>query len=621
MPNQMIALQSRGAKMPDPTAQTAKFVNMMNMAKQQEAAERQASLAQQQMANANADEARRADLHGPALKKAQLEYVGLVADKFREDVAKLKDGDVAGAEAARAEAVASVPGWGNMIAPVSQWTPEYKAQLMLKAKEIVDKIYPDASASLEISEDGIPMSTVIGGFPSAAQQRPVYDAQDSPPATQTTSAPRATPTAGAGTSADMRATQGSNTTPQDLMNQGMNPRNIPSGMPTSPASFTGGMGGAEAGQITPEVMSRIADSAFQTGVMAQVDFDQLLATQPPENRQAFTDAFRRANITIQADAPSLADSGMGQQQYDGQTPQSIYAKLPARQMPISNADLGGQPMTRQTLAQTQPRTITRIQQKTPNVSPAPAETPEQAGRRAFLTRETPEEVYAKEKARAKAAKEALIEAGPKPLTSAQEQKLRATITKDYKTVNDSLAQMLNPVTGVVAAVNGVRKLSKSQQEWLVGKTNYLPSLTDAGQTADTRLSNLTGKVTQMGKVLASLGGAIGPMAVQEWNIVRGFIAELDAAKMSPKDLEDQLDIIEAAALGAAERISDAYNNQYVEEFARYPGRFELKGPPKTPVKKNPAESQIPRIKTDAQWNALKPGTLYIAPNGETKRKR
>jgi hypothetical protein len=33
MPNQMIALQSRGAKMPDPTAQTAKFVNMMNMGK------------------------------------------------------------------------------------------------------------------------------------------------------------------------------------------------------------------------------------------------------------------------------------------------------------------------------------------------------------------------------------------------------------------------------------------------------------------------------------------------------------------------------------------------------------------------------------------------------------
>jgi hypothetical protein len=460
MPNQMIALQSRGAKMPDPTAQTAKFVNMMNMAKQQEAAERQASLAQQQMANANADEARRADLHGPALKKAQLEYVGLVADKFREDVAKLKDGDVAGAEAARAEAVASVPGWGNMIAPVSQWTPEYKAQLMLKAKEIVDKIYPDASASLEISEDGIPMSTVIGGFPSAAQQRPVYDAQDSPPATQTTSAPRATPTAGAGTSADMRATQGSNTTPQDLMNQGMNPRNIPSGMPTSPASFTGGMGGAEAGQITPEVMSRIADSAFQTGVMAQVDFDQLLATQPPENRQAFTDAFRRANITIQADAPSLADSGMGQQQYDGQTPQSIYAKLPARQMPISNADLGGQPMTRQTLAQTQPRTITRIQQKTPNVSPAPAETPEQAGRRALLGRATPAEEAAKETARLQAA-EAFEEANKTTRLAREREKVfaakRAEKDADFlETYNDTVSKSRNTLNALDQMIGDAR---------------------------------------------------------------------------------------------------------------------------------------------------------------------
>jgi hypothetical protein len=631
MPNQMIALQSRGAKMPDPTAQTAKFVNMMNMAKQQEAAERQASLAQQQMANANADEARRADLHGPALKKAQLEYVGLVADQFSRDVGKLKEGDVAGAEALRANVVKEIPAWNDYIRPASEWTTEYRTQLMLKGKEIADKTIPDVVASKEYAAPGgfdaqgnpIPEDTIIdtriGGFTGAARSTPVRDvgaATPAPRATPTTPAPQAM-----GTGADMRATQGSNTTPQDLIGQGMNPNNIPSGMPTSrPISFNqSDMGGAGAGQMTPEVMSRIADSAFQTGVIAQVDFDQLLATQPPENRQAFTDAFRRANITLQADAPSLADSGMGQQQMAAnpvQTPQAGFADFRGPAPQSRTADLGNQPMMRNTEAQYIP-----VQRRDPNVSTAPAETPEQAGRRARLARETPEEVYAKEKARAKAAKEALIEAGPKPLTSAQEQKLRATITKDYKTVNDSLAQMLNPVTGVVAAVNGVRKLSKSQKEWLVGKTNYLPTLTDAGQTADTRLSNLTGKVTQMGKVLASLGGAIGPMAVQEWNIVRGFIAELDTAKMSPKDLEDQLDIIEAAALGAAERISDAYNNQYVEEFARYPGRFELKGPPKTPVKKNPAESQIPRIKTDAQWNALKPGTLYIAPNGETKRKR
>jgi len=58
MPNQMIALQARNPQLPDPAAQTAKFVNMMNMAKQQEAAQRQAALAQQTMDINQAQEAR-----------------------------------------------------------------------------------------------------------------------------------------------------------------------------------------------------------------------------------------------------------------------------------------------------------------------------------------------------------------------------------------------------------------------------------------------------------------------------------------------------------------------------------------------------------------------------------
>ena len=383
MPNQMIALQSRGAKMLDPTAQTAKFVNMMNMTKQQEAAERQASLAQQQMANANADEARRAELHGPALKKAQLEYVGLVADQFSRDVGKLKEGDIAGAEALRANVVKDIPAWNDYIRPASEWTTEYRTQLMLKGKEIADKTIPDVVASKEYAAPGgfdaqgnpIPEGTIIdtriGGFTGAARSTPVRDvgaATPAPRATPTTPAPQAM-----GTGADMRATQGSNTTPQDLIGQGMNPNNIPSGMPTSrPISFNqSDMGGAGAGQMTPEVMSRIADSAFQTGVMAQVDFDQLLATQPPENRQAFTDAFRRANITLQADAPSLADSGMGQQQMAAnpvQTPQAGFAVMrgPTPQSRTANLD-GDMSMMRNTEAQYIP-----VQRRDPSQPIAPA---------------------------------------------------------------------------------------------------------------------------------------------------------------------------------------------------------------------------------------------------------
>jgi hypothetical protein len=374
MSNQMIALQSRGAKMPDPTAQTAKFVNMMNMAKQQEAAQRQASLAQQSMDINLAEEGRRKELHGPALKKAQLEFVGLVADKFREDVAKVRDGDTAGAEAARAEAVANVPGWANMIPPVSQWTPEVKAQLMSKASEIVAQTNPPAKSSIEYAAAGgkddqgrpVPVGTaiqVITGRNPSTRVIPVAGASAGTP-TAAQPSPNPVPVGEFGETRVAPDGGQLDEFQQDhlrRMKEGL-------GMTNTPASFTG-MGGAGAAQITPEVMSRIADSAFQTGVIAQVDFDQLLATQPPENRQAFTDAFRRANITLQADAPSLADSGMGQQQMAAnpvQTPQARFADLRGPAPQSQTAGLRGAPPMEQTMAQYQP-----LQRRDPNMAPYP----------------------------------------------------------------------------------------------------------------------------------------------------------------------------------------------------------------------------------------------------------
>jgi hypothetical protein len=385
MPNQMIALQSRGAKMLDPTAQTAKFVNMMNMTKQQEAAERQASLAQQSMDINLAEEGRAKELHGPALKKAQLEYVGLVADQFSRDVAKLKDGDIAGAEALRANIVKDIPAWNDYIRPASEWTTEYRTQLMLKGKEIADKTIPDVVASKEYAGPGakdaqgnpIPENTVIdtriGGFSYAAGSTPLRAGGAATPA------PRATPTA------PQPAPAGPVPTGKFGETRVVDPESIPltpyqqehiremqNGMGMSqPASFSPS---ANAAQMTPEVMSRIADSAFQTGVMAQVDFDQLLATQPPENRQAFTDAFRRAKITIQADAPSLADSGMGQQPMAAnpvQRPQAGFADFRGPTPQSRTANLGGDmPMMRNTEAQYIP-----VQRRDVNVAPIPSPVP------------------------------------------------------------------------------------------------------------------------------------------------------------------------------------------------------------------------------------------------------
>jgi hypothetical protein len=373
------------------------------------------------------------------------------------------------------------------------------------------------------------------------------------------------------------------------------------------------MGGADAVQMTPDVMSRIVDSAFQTGVMAQVDFDQLLASQPPQNKQALMNAFRQAKITLQADAPSLAASAMDQQPMAAnpvQTPQAEFAVY------------RGQPQE-QTPAQYQ--VGQQVKGRNPNLSPYPgsAQVPiERVRQEAAAGRETANEVYAKELARARAARDAAKEAGPKPLTPVQEAKLRDNIAKDYKSARSTISMMLDPVSGVVASVNKVRSLSPSQKEAITGYSGYLPSITPGARSADTAIKNLRGKVTEMGKSAAALTGAIGQMAVQEWRIVSDMIASLDIEGMEPADLDNQLDIIEAQARRAAEVTRDAYENQYVEEFARYPGRFQLPSATgKTPVVSRPkAESQLPRIRGNADYNKLKPGTEFIDPNGVRRRK-
>ena len=168
--------------------------------------------------------------------------------------------------------------------------------------------------------------------------------------------------------------------------------------------------------------------------------------------------------------------------------------------------------------------------------------------------------------------------GPKPLTAAQEAKLRTNIAKDYKTAESTIDAMTNPVSGVLAAVKAVRDLTPDQKEAMTGISGYLPSVTGASKTAGTKFKNLIGKVTALGKAQAALSGAIGPMAVQEWKIVRDLIADLEVTGMGAKDLDNQLDIIESAAQGAADRVRDTYLNQYAEEFERYPNRFQLKEP-------------------------------------------
>jgi hypothetical protein len=364
MANQMIALQARSPQLPDPSRRTAQFVNMMNMARQQEAAERQAALAQQAMGIEAAKEARAAALHGPALTKAQQDNILQALEIFREGVADVAENDLAAKEAVRADLVARVPGWDKVLPPATSWDRNTRYGLMMKAEKEIDKTIATPVASLELSQDGMPRSVTVGGLRPG--QEGVYDVPETPAAPRTPTAPQPSamgrePSAVSG--AEMTfgpdETRPLNATQQEDL------RRIQSetGMTDTPASFTG-MGAV---QMTPEVMSRIVDSAFQTGVMAQVDFDQLLATQPPQNKQALVDSFRRANITLQADAPSLADSAMGANPV--QTPESQFAVYRGQPMQSQTAGLRGAPPMEQTLAQT--RTSTPLQMRNPNQPIAP----------------------------------------------------------------------------------------------------------------------------------------------------------------------------------------------------------------------------------------------------------
>jgi hypothetical protein len=108
----------------------------------------------------------------------------------------------------------------------------------------------------------------------------------------------------------------------------------------------------------------------------------------------------------------------------------------------------------------------------------------------------------------------------------------------------------------------------------------LPSFPE-GQAAqaETRLANLKGKVTALGKAAAAASGAIGSIANQEWKILADQIAAIEPVKGTGPLLE-QIGLVEAQALGAMERIQDAYNRQFGEDFERFP-QFRDLPPPKS----------------------------------------
>ena len=575
MANQMIALGVRGPQLPDPGRATAQYAQMANMMAQQRASERQAARTQQEMefaAQTQSAEMRAKDQTYRVAEMTQLRNRGVVV---------LRSGSEPAYQAWLGQVEKVDP---EFAAIVRQAAPTFNADtmkyLISEADDYISKNTSQRTAKEVFDEEGNLVVLDIGG--------------DTP----------------------SRIEPGLITNIPDPVGAARGSASAPSMAPTENAA-------PPMSQATPETLNEVVDIALQTGVMSKTNFDKLLSIAQPESRAKIAAWVQSNNIEV-VDEAAGGNAGMRMEPmaYDGQTPQSEFAVYRGQPMQSQVADLRSAPPMQQTLAQY--RVGQQVKGRNPSQSPYPgsAQVPiERVRQEAVAGRETAGEVYAKEKAKARAQREAALEAGPKPLTPVQEARLRENISKDYKAARSTISMMLDPVAGVVATVEKVRRLTPEQKEAITGYSGYLPSITPGSRSADTAIKNLRGKVTEMGKSAAALTGAIGQMAVQEWRIVSDMIASLDLEGMEAADLDDQLDIIEAQARRAAEITRDAYENQYVEEFARYPGRFELKMPGAAPAKRQTNESRLPRVRTDAEWRALKPGTLYVAPNGETKRKR
>lgn len=574
MANQMIALQARNPQLPDPSRGATQYANMMNMASQQRASQLQGDRIRQEMDFAAAKEGREADTQAANIREKDVDFQ-------LKDMKRLRNIGVAVLESGNEDAYQSLLGMIDQTDPqfgatIRQVAPTFNAKvlqtILMEADKYIDKTIATPTASLELREDGTPVSVQVGGPAGTASQSPVYDAP--PPMAP---AARATPTA-------------------------------PQASPANP--FAPGYKPNTAA-AAPGSLPLVIDSALETGVMAQADYDKILSNMPPQSRPKIEAWAQQNNIQIVPNAPNLTDNQMrgapnemraSPMSYDGRTPQSQFANLPAQPMQSQTAGLRGAPPMEQTLAQTQPRTVSKLQRRDPGVSPTPGvyNVPTQdVAATSRATRPSAGEVYDTELAKIKAARAA----GPAPSTPKEKRVRQTEVAKAYSQAQSLIDKTYDPKEGAIALARKIKSLSSDQKEAITGFSGYVPSFRESSREADTLIGNLKGVVTALGKDAAAASGAIGPMAVQEWKIVSDQIANLDLEGMTPRALDAQMDRIIQQVSNATRLAERVYDVQYGDDLKENPS-FKLRGAPppraKTPVTKAP-----PGVSA-TEWKAMTP---------------
>jgi hypothetical protein len=250
----------------------------------------------------------------------------------------------------------------------------------------------------------------------------------------------------------------------------------------------------------------------------------------------------------------------------------------------------------------------------PGAAPAPvalgAQPQPQAG--AML----PSQIRAQAAAAAQAAeletfkkKEAIKRDMSAELSPVEEQKLRTQVGEARANASESLAT----AQGVLDAAKTLRAVPDNDKNRILGLSGeYTYNVTDAAKNAQTKFSDIKGQVTAMAKAAA---GSIGSMAVQEWKILADQIATLEAKNLTPKALNEQLDIIVHRAEGLMRRTKQNYTSTYSPLISRYEGQFDLPEPEPRPAPKVEEAPAAPASRRSTNGRATTPSRPPLSAFG------
>lgn len=153
----------------------------------------------------------------------------------------------------------------------------------------------------------------------------------------------------------------------------------------------------------------------------------------------------------------------------------------------------------------------------------------------------------------------------KPMTADQEAKYRQKFGDAY----GSTITALQSSSDVVKTAQELK--NDAGLEGMSGLSGYFWNRPGgAAASAQQKFETLQGKITKMAKDAAAASGSIGPMAVQEWKILRDQVIAIDPTKLDAKQMQDVLDELIVQSQNAARITEESYNSTFSSDFEQYP---------------------------------------------------